>query len=113
MMSNILVVTLVCALSLPSIVFGFETNPPANYGSGQTGWPVPKPSGLRFPDATAPLSVKTGAVMETGMPCGACGPGQNGQFGMCIPWTVLPWYGSWETGPHRWSGGRHCGGGGF
>jgi hypothetical protein len=119
-MSRILVVALVCSLSLPGVSFGFETNPPANYssgqanyGSGQAGWPVPKPSGLRFPDATAPTSVKTGGVVEGAAPCGACGQGQFGQSGMCIPWTVLPWYGSWDNGHHGGAGWRHCGGAGF
>jgi hypothetical protein len=104
-MSRLLVVALVCALSLASVSFGFETTPYANQAAAHNGWPVPKPSGLRFPDAT--LSVQTGAV-EGPVPCAACG-----QFGTCIPWTMLPWYASWDDGHHRGAGCRHCGGAGF
>jgi hypothetical protein len=110
-MSRILVVALVCALSLASVSFGFEAAQYSNSGYGPSGASAIRPSGLRFPDAT--VSVKTGGV-EGGVPCATCG--QFGQLGQCIPWAVLPWYGSWDNdhqGHHRWGGCRHCGGAGF
>ncbi|MBI3838441.1 MAG: hypothetical protein HY288_10975 [Planctomycetia bacterium] len=102
MMSRILVVALACVLSLASVSFGFELGTPSTFDSGQSqnGWPAPKPSGLRFPDAT--VSVQTGAG-EGNVPCAACG-----QLGTCIYWTLLPWYGSWDDGHHRGAGCRHC-----
>ena len=120
-MSRILVVALVCALSLASVSFGFEPGQTPSYTSWQSGGSGLRPSGLRFPDATVSIRTGDGEVaapggVEMAAPCNSCGQYGNGQLGQCIPWTVLPWYGSWDSGHHghhRWGGCRSCGGGGF
>jgi hypothetical protein len=118
------VLLVVVSLSMASVTLSQDAMPGVVAGFAPVGGPigdpwnrVPQPSGMRF---VTPVSVQTGSVEGSGYgsgygtgygsgyaPCATCGNG-----GVCIHWSLVPWYGSWDDG-HMRGGCRRgaCGGG--
>ena len=109
-MSQITFIALVLALCLAGACLAIEPNK-FNFQPALDYYAAPTPAGLRFSGMPPGenFSVRTGDYGGGHYgygpgPCSSCG----GYGGVCIDWTLLPWYGTWD-GQHFHHHHGHCG----